>query len=119
MFSAIRRLFGVKDNELRLEHLEDKIDSLEDKVVTEKDLEVIKDELQDIKQKETSNISKGDKAKETILKLLQEGHNKSSIKDRILELDICSETHFYRVWNNLEDKGYIVDNELVVELEVS
>ena len=118
MFSALRRLLGVRENERRLSDLEDKIGSLEDKTVSKADLEVIEEQLQDIKNNNVSKVSKEDEAEETILKLLKQDCDKSEIKKRILDLDICSESHFYRVWNTLEDKGYIVDQELVVKVDL-
>ena len=88
-------------------------------MVRSSELDLVRNEVQELKDKKSlSDISKGDKARRTILKLLNQDLEKQGIKKRILELEICSESHFYRVWNDLEKAGYIVNEELQVEIEV-
>jgi len=119
MIDKLRRLLGLEHQDARIRQVEKRLDRIEDQMVRSSELDLVKNEIQELKDKKSlSEISKGDKARRTILKLLDQELEKGEIKKRILELEICSESHFYRVWNDLEKAGYIVNDELQVEIHV-
>jgi len=110
---------GLEDQQARIRELEKRLSRVENEMVRDPELELVKNEIQELKEERSlSEISKGDKARRNILKLLDSGLEKQEIKKRILELEICSESHFYRVWNDLEDAGFIVNDSLQVEIKV-
>jgi len=116
----IRSLLGIDQHQDRISTLEKRLDRIEEQMARDTDLELLRREFQELKETETGkDLTKGDKARETILQLLQEGMEKKDIKERIMELDICSESHFYRKWNELEDAQYIKNGELTVQVSVN
>ncbi|MFB6115868.1 MAG: hypothetical protein ABEK04_06315 [Candidatus Nanohalobium sp.] len=114
----IRSLLGIDQHRDRISNIEKRLDRIEDQMARETDVELLRKEFQEVKGREAPDVQKGDKARTTILKLLKEDLEKGEIKERILELDICSESHFYRVWNDLEDAQYIRDGDLAVEVSL-
>lgn len=113
----LRSFLGLDQHESRISDIEKRLDRIEESMVRGSELELLEKEIQDLKEDSKTEGSKKVKARTRIVELKADGLDKGQIKDKILDNEICSKSHFYRVWNNLEDQGYIVDEELVYPAE--
>lgn len=113
----LRGFLGLDQHEKRISEIEKRLDRIEDSMVRGSELELLENEVQDLKSGSPKQGSKKVKARTRIVELKADGLDKGQIKDKILANDICSESHFYRVWNELQDQGYLVDGELVYSAE--
>lgn len=95
----------------RLDSVESRLEELESIAVRDSDVELLRKEVEELRA-ETGSASTKEKLRSRILALVDQGLEKVSVKEKIVEQeDLCSESYFYENWNYLEDASFLKESE--------